>query len=503
MITNCKQLVVLGGGSAGWLTALFLKKTYPNNDIFVIEDPNQPPIIAGESGGATLSSFYRALGIDISDWVRKVNAMPKLGSKFVDWDGVGSSFTHGLIDGRYNDDYSTISDTVIGGQNREFLSCAIAENISLENIFYCSKMINDNKLPIVRNLAIETIMWHFDSRANAEYMKVLGIARGIKIVEGKYSYSLKNDLGDTAIVYLEDGRYIQGDWFFDCSGFNRLLLQKEYNVESVDYTSLFPARNVVAWWDEDPKCINYTGITAMKYGWSWNINLKHRSGNGYIYDPDHITEDQAVEEINTRFNCNIDPVAKLSFTPSLLKTTWVNNVIAVGLSSGFLEPLEANGLSQVIFQLHLIEKYWNPVAVNDGDRRLFHEYHEDYNNQIVNFLSLHYKGHRQDTDFWLSHKHDLERTNFVTRERLDAWSKGSLIEDDKSFVIYPFESYATVVQGLGLVNLQTLKSRLIGKRATIFDDFYSSFEKVTDRNLKILSDSLTLDDWFKLTYPTI
>jgi hypothetical protein len=296
---------------------------------------------------------------------------------------------------------------------------------------------------------------------------------------------------------------IQGDWFFDCSGFNRLLVHKEYNVELTDYTNLFPARSVVAWWNDLPEVINYTKITAMKYGWSWNINLKHRSGNGYIYDPDHITEDQAVEEISTRFNCKIDPVAKLSFTPSLLKTSWIGNAIAIGLSSGFLEPLEANGLAQVIFQLHLVERFWNPVAVTDGDRKLYHDYHEDYNEQIINFLSLHYKGHRQDTDFWKSHAYDRERTTSITRERLDAWSEGSLLEDDKNFVIYPFESYATVAQGLNLVNTTALKSRLIGKRANIFDNFYSTFEKVTDRNLKILSDSLTLDNWFKLTYPPV
>ena len=101
-----KNLVILGGGTAGWLTALYLKKQFRDNNIIVIEDPKRPPIIAGESAGANLVSLYKFLGIDLSDWVVKVNALPKLGGKFFDWNGIGTEFTHTLIDQSYDKEYS-------------------------------------------------------------------------------------------------------------------------------------------------------------------------------------------------------------------------------------------------------------------------------------------------------------------------------------------------------------------------------------------------------------
>ena len=409
-----KNLVILGGGTAGWLTALYLQKQFCGNNIIVIEDPKRPPIIAGESGGASLVGLYKFLDIDLNEWITKTNALPKLGGKFFGWNGPNTEFIHGLIDQSYDKEYSS-KYPAITGINREFLACAMAENIPVEDLFYNAALIKENKIPLIFNETLNTFdsldtpMWHFDSRENAAYLKQIGLSRGITLIEGEYLSSEKMPNGCIYSIKLDTNKEIQGDWFFDCSGFSRLLLHKELGVELTDYTEFFPARSVVGWWGDRSELINYTGITAMKYGWSWNINLKNRSGNGYVFDPDHITVEQAIAEAEEKFNTKIEPIAKLNFVPSLVKECWKHNVIAIGLSSGFLEPLESNGLAQVSIQLELLEKYWNPSSVTQVEIELFNKYFNSAMEEILNFLLLHYKGNRRDTVFWQDHQRNFKR----------------------------------------------------------------------------------------------
>jgi tryptophan halogenase len=500
-----KNLVILGGGTAGWLTALYLKKQFCDNNIIVIEDPNRPPIIAGESGGASLVALYKFLEIDLNEWIIEANALPKLGGKFFDWNGPGTSFTHGLIDRDYDKDHS-VKFPALTGINREFLSCALASNIPVEDLFYNSALINANKLPIILNEstgsydAIDTPMWHFDSRANAAYLKKLGLAKGITLVEGEYLTSEKNYNGSLYSISLDTEEKIYGDWFFDCSGFSRLLLNKEMGVEFQDYSKLFPARSVVGWWNDDSKLINYTAVTAMKFGWSWNINLKNRSGNGYVFDPDHITVDQAIAEAEQRFNTKIEPVAKLNFVPSLAKECWKNNVIAIGLSSGFLEPLESNGLAQVSIQLELLEKYWNPESVTDLEIKLFNRYFNSAMDEILNFLLLHYKGNRRDTDFWCDHHIQFKTTTAFLGERIASWQEGGFCDDQPAMQIYSLESYFAVVKGLNLVDCEKLKSKLLARRSSILQDFTETHKQLHNKINWIVEKSMTMEEWYKRTY---
>ena len=167
-----KEIVVLGGGSAGWVTALFIKQVWPNCNLTVIEDPNTPPIVTGESGPASLNKLYNFLEINFTDWVTSVNAMPKLGGKLVDWNGIGTSFVHGLIPDWYDLNYKS-QHPEFGGA-KDFIACAIAENISTDDLFYNATLQNLGKLPITPSSdgslfnVLTLPMRHFDSRANAD-----------------------------------------------------------------------------------------------------------------------------------------------------------------------------------------------------------------------------------------------------------------------------------------------------------------------------------------------
>lgn len=494
------SIAILGGGSAGWLTALFLKKLYPNTDITIIEDPNKPPIVAGESSGVSLSLFYRYLNIDVNKWIIETNALPKLGGKFSDWNGIGSKFIHGSIDRGYDKNYSANIPSFLG-INREFILCALANNIPVEELFYNANLIQLNRLPMMLiNSGRDTLMWHFDSKANAAFLKNVGISRGINLLEDTYTHSDKFNNGNIKSLHFSSGSSVEAKWFFDCSGFSRLLLEKETKVQFTDLTNLFPASSVVAWVDKDSELINRTNITAMKYGWSWNINLHNRAGNGYVYDSNHITVDQAITEASDRFQTTIDPIAAFTFTPSIATEAWKNNVIAVGLSSGFIEPLESNGLSQVILQLELVERYWNLESDSTVEKILYNRYFTHLMNEIINFLLLHYKGHRRDTDFWKSHAYDSFRTTDTLKQRLEGWKNGAVLDDVLNFNIYSFESYITVIQGLNLINTDKLKIRLSSKRPDIFNDFCKSHDYLKSFITHISNDSISLEQWAHLTY---
>ena len=465
------KAVVLGGGSAGWLTALFLKRNWPTLDITVVEDPDRPPIIAGESGTSTFIGLLKHLKIDADNFVRRVNATPKMAGKFTDWAGEGTEFIHALqtdyapwLDGWTDYDSVPVNQLDMGRitsmmrQERAkdvYLKTIIGNDIPLSKAFYANYFVESNKVPFGPGDKTELpigCMWHFESRATAAYFKEIGISRGITLVEGKYQEATQDAAGNISSIKLDGDRVLAANWFFDCSGFARLLLEKVMKEPLVDYTDYFPARAVVAWWD-DPCYCTTTNATAMKYGWSWNINLRHRSGNGYIYDPDHISLDQAVDEAEKRFNKKIDPIANFQFVPGMMKNFWKKNVFAVGLSSGFIEPLEANGLAIIIETLYAIQDYWNPnikeyeefTRQRANDRAFF------IADDIKDFLALHYRGPRRDTEFWRSHGNDKFRVPPSLKEKLEEWQEYYALRTGEPYPrAYSATAWIMVMQGIKL-----------------------------------------------------
>jgi tryptophan halogenase len=514
--SNYKDIVILGGGTAGWLTALFLKQNWKDLNVSVIEDPNRPPIIAGESGTTTFIGLLKHLKIDINDFILKVNATPKLGGKFTDWNGVGTEFIHSLqtdyapwLDGWT--DYFNTNETeelklgrLYDVMNQEsakdiYLKTIIANNIPLADAFYATYFVKQNKVPFghTTNELPITAMWHFESRATAAYLKELGLSREINLIEGVYTGVEQNDAGDITKLHLEDGRSINGAWFFDCSGFSRLLLGGVLKEPVVDYTDYFPARSVVAWWDK-PEYQVTTNAIAMKYGWSWNINLRHRSGNGYIFDPDHINLDQAIQEAETRFGKKIDPIANFTFTPGMMKNAWKNNVIAVGLSSGFLEPLEANGVQVIIETLYALQDHWDPsyILPSPGRRERVNGRIWFITEHIRDFLALHYRGQRDDTDFWKSHKYDKFRVPASLQEKLNDWQdyyQGNTSEP--VFHGYSPTAWLMVLQGLQVFDYNNLAEQ----HRSVLDIGKKIININEERYMSLSSPFWSIDEWIEKT----
>ena len=513
-LTTLSKIVILGGGSAGWLTALFIQRNYKNVDITIIEDPNRPPIIAGESGTTTLTDFLMHLKIDKEDFIKKVNATPKLGGRFTDWNGVGTEFIHSLqtdfspwLDdwGKYISS-STRDDLTIGGiksmltaecGRQIYLKTIVANEIPMDQIFYAGEFIRQNKVPFGAKSELPCVpMWHFESRAAAAYFKEIALSKGINLIEGVYQSATQDESGNIVNLILDENRVIQGDWFFDCSGFARLLLDKVLKEPLVDYSDTFTANAVVAWWD-DPVPTVTTNAISMKYGWSWNINLRHRSGNGYLYDPNHLTLDQAVEEAEKRFNKKIDPIANFTFQPGMMHNSWKKNVIGVGLSTGFLEPLEANGVAVIIETLYALHDHWLPDQENSKysvDR--FNHRTFSITDDIKDFLALHYRNHRDDSEFWLDHKNNPERIPESLRLKLDDWARFYNNQSDTPiFNGYSAGAWLTVLEGLRVFDNSTLKKELENKLdlgKTILNNTKSRYEQM-------VSPFWTIEEWISNT----
>lgn len=507
------KIVVLGGGTAGWLSALFIQRNYKNVDITVIEDPSKPPIIAGESGTTTFTDFLLHLKIDKDNFIRTVNATPKLGGRFVDWNGVGTEFVHCLqtdfspwLDDwtdyikNVNDDnmYGASKKMLMSEYGRQlYLKTLIANDIPLEQMFYSGAFIRENKVPFGAFSPIPCVpMWHFESRASAQYFKSTALDRGIQLLEAQFQTATLDNQGNITELILDNNRKISADWFIDCSGFSRLLLGKTLQEPLVDYSNIFPANSVVAWWDKPCYTVT-TNATAMKYGWSWNINLRHRSGNGYLYDSNHISLDQAVQEAELRFNKKIEPIANFTFSPGTMKNLWKNNVIGVGLSSGFLEPLEANGVAIIIETLYGLADHWNPHGENtDYDQQRFNYKLFSVTEDIKDFLSLHYRGHRNDTEFWKDHKNNSLRVSDTLREKLHRWELFyKNLSDAPTFNGYSAGAWLTVLQGLSIFDNTVLKQDLkrnldLGKKV---------LNTAKSKYMSMVAPCWTIDQWISYT----
>jgi tryptophan halogenase len=508
------KAVVLGGGSAGWLTALYVNKLHPNWRITVIEDPKRPPIIAGESGTTTFVSFLKALGIDNDDFIKQTNATPKLGGRLKNWNGVGTEFYHALVtdhapwfeDFVHNIEYIPCTELLLGESMKDLIihrekdlyeTACLAYDIPLAEAFYSYHFIKQNKVPLGTSSEIPIApMWHFESRAAAKYFKDIALSRGISLIEDEYKAVSQSANGDITEILFDQNRSIDGDLFFDCSGFARLLLDKVLHEPIIDYSNFFPARAVVAWWDAPHPCVT-TNANAMEYGWSWNINLRHRSGNGYIYDPDHISLDQAVAEAEKFYGYKINPIANFSFTPGMMRNSWKNNVIGIGLSAGFLEPLEANGIQVIIESLWAFEDLFRAGQKDDIVRKQrFNDRVFALTDDVLDFLALHYRGHRRDTEFWKSHAYDKFRIPDSLTAKLDQWEhyfNGDLGAKARAGG-YSSTAWLQVLQGLTIFDTEKLKKQYLFLKGPV----EKTLQENSNKYNQLVSRFPSVEEWLNM-----
>lgn len=353
---NFPVRVVIGGGTAGWLTALtLLKIPNHNSNVVLVESDKVPSVGAGEGTTPNMVQMLRYLEIPKDEFFERTRATKKVGIHFSNWNGNGKSYEH-----------------------------LFAHNTGVTRLDHA---------------------FHFDSLAIITYLKELAIKRGVKHVIDHYQ-SCDRDGDIITNINLRDYGKLPVERVYDCSGFARLIIGKEYNSKWINTEEYLPANSAIPFTlpmeDNVKGKDTLTRAVAMKYGWLWMIPLQSRWGCGYVHDGDLVSEEDARKEIedyvgNSIFG-SLSP-RRINFESGYYEKPYIGNVTAIGLSSGFFEPLEATSLSTTIKQLLRITS--SGVNNNiDEDNAFFNSIQR----QILWFLSLHYVSNREDTKFWKYHK---------------------------------------------------------------------------------------------------
>lgn len=444
-----KKFVVLGGGTAGWLTGLFLRKTFPESEIKLIQNSKIGIIGVGEATTPNILGFLNYLDLDPYEVLKETGGAIKSGIHFENWNGDGKRYMHSFTD-RITDFYLP---GIFDGDCQDFyLKLLIKNNLSFEEHLYCQKLAYNNMIDLNRhNFAL-----HFDTNLISKYLQRIGQSRNIQIIDGTYQTAILDDKGFIKKLLLEDNIEVSADFFFDCSGFSRLLIGDLYKEKWISYKDHLPMKKGIPFWLEpDEEIEPYTSAIAMKYGWIWKIPLQHRSGSGYIFDSDYINEDQALEEAEEYFQRKLTVNKIIPFEAGRFKRFWINNCMAVGLSSSFIEPLESTSIFLTIQQLETFKQFINEIGnYDDYSMSLYNTIVGNNMEDTLNFVYLHYITKRSDSEFWKNFKENYPPPKKIA-DMLDLLKTGNVryfnTTDTRTTGNFSLNSFLQVCNGLELI----------------------------------------------------
>ena len=398
------RIAIVGGGTAGWMSAALLSNFVASGDysIELVESDEIGTVGVGEATIPQINLYNEALGIDEADFLAATMGTYKLGIEFVDWTRRGHRYMHAFGDvGR---DVGIVPFHHYWHRAREL---GLAEDLgaySLNETAARSGKMQRGPLKTTTIVPPMPYAFHFDASLYAAYLRRLAEERGVKRTEGRIiSVNRDGESGDVTSVALGDGREVQADLFLDCSGFAALLIGRELDSAFEDWSKWLPCDRALAVpCSSVPDVTPYTRSTAREAGWQWRIPLQHRTGNGYVYCSDFLSD----EDARGRLIDGLDGEAladprKLSFKAGMRRKAWSHNVVAIGLSSGFLEPLESTSIHLIQSALSRLLKMLprgkgNPAVAAEFNRQSADEYEG-----IRDFIILHYKAtERDDTEFW-------------------------------------------------------------------------------------------------------
>ncbi|CAN5149465.1 tryptophan 7-halogenase [soil metagenome] len=432
-----RRILIIGGGTAGWMAAAALSRFSQAGSmaVTVIESDEIGTVGVGEATIPPLANFNALLGIDEADFMARSQGTFKLGIQFVDWGRIGDRYIHPF--GAFGIDMEAIKFHQFWlAQNQagdpapfgDYNLCTVAAEL---NRF---ARPGDDPRTVLSSLKHA---YHFDAGLYADYLRDFSEAKGVFREEGKVvEVALRPDDGFVESVTLATGMRIEADLFIDCSGFRGLLIEDALKSGYEDWTHWLPCDRALAVPSANVAPLTpYTRSTADTAGWRWRIPLQHRTGNGYVYSSRHISDEAA----RTALLGGLDgePLAEpraLRFTTGRRKAQWVRNCVSLGLSSGFLEPLESTSIHLIqagVSRLLALfpDRDFDPILIDEYNRQSRIQFE-----QIRDFIILHYKTTlRNDTSFW-DQVRTMEVPETLTR-KLELFRSGGRIfrYDDELF----------------------------------------------------------------------
>ena len=394
-----RHVVIAGGGTAGWMAALTLARMAPPSrpTITLVESPEVGTVGVGEATLPTIRAFNAALGIDEAEFVRETRATFKLGIEFVDWRGPGHRFFHGF--GDHGPDIAGLPP------HQQLVRLGPEAVASLDDFSIPAVAARHGRFqpPAAQGLASTySYAYHFDATLFAAFLRRLAIAAGVTHVQARIGGVRLAETGDIAALRLEDGREVAGDLFVDCSGFRSLLLGEALGTPFVDWSHWLPCDRALAVpCASDRRFDPFTRSTAGPGGWRWRIPLQHRTGNGHVYASGAISDDEAMAQLLAGLEG--EPLAeprRLFFRAGHRRRFWQRNCVALGLASGFVEPLESTSIQLIEKGIGLLVELFpttgpDPLLAEAYDRAMIASFEG-----IRDFILLHYRLSRREGPFW-------------------------------------------------------------------------------------------------------
>ncbi|MGA4606274.1 tryptophan halogenase family protein [Pseudoalteromonas maricaloris] len=439
--SEIKNVVILGGGTAGWLSAALLSKVMSDIvKITVVDSTKIGAVGVGEASIPPLVDFNRALGIDEREFMRKTNATIKLGIQFEGWGRANNSYMHAF--GQIGKPFPFCDFYHFWLKSQQLGESSNLWDFSLNyQVAKANKFAPLAKIPNT-SLAGVSYAYHFDANLYGEFLKSLSLSRGVVHIDAKVeSVSLCPNTGYVTTLCLDDSQQVSGDLFIDCSGLNALLIDRALNVGYDDWSHWLAADSAYAL----PTALStddiapYTRSIAHAIGWQWQIPLQNRVGNGFVFSS-RFTDDQAAL---TALEANLqgEPLAKpklIRFKTGMRRKQWHKNVFAIGLSSGFLEPLESTSIHLIQTSIVRLIKHFPKTGFDDVQIAASNASFTREMEQIRDFIILHYKATtRSDSDFWrwcrqmeipsrLQNKLELfEQTGQLARDEEDLFTEAA------------------------------------------------------------------------------
>lgn len=399
-----KRIVILGGGSAGWITANAILHRWGDKgaDITLIESPDIGTVGVGEGSTPRLKIFFDELGIEESEWMPKCNATYKVGITFANWSTVpgfdryfhpfASEIDRHTKRAFFFNTYARRQGVDVHAHpDRFFLAARLAHNMQ-------GPKPNEN-FPFFVEYG-----YHFDAGLLGEYLRERATAGGVRHLQANVVEVEQAQDGDIAGLRTDADEVVEGDFFVDCSGFRGTLIQDTLGVPFRSFAkNLFNDAAVVLPTEQRESIGSQTISTAMKHGWAWHIPLTHRIGNGYVYSSSHCSADEAETELREALGLlDSDVEARhLKMKVGRVEQHWHRNCLAVGLSQGFIEPLEATALNLVCNTVYEFLDTVDARGLSGEGREAFNESVNLGFEKVRDYIVAHYiMNSRDDTDYW-------------------------------------------------------------------------------------------------------
>lgn len=471
------KIVIVGGGTAGWLAALILSRSY-NHSVRVIESSKIGIIGVGEGGTHVVGSLINnnnEFGFDPREFMEETEGSMKIAVQHSAWPNT----------------YYLPLDILPNTDREDFLPLLISQNKNIHDVSELGLFLSEEKVPIRKD---ETGVWtetdwsfHFDGHLVGKWLK--DKCKNVEVIDNVVTEVNIDDTGITGLI-LEDGSVVAGDLYIDCTGFQKLLMNKLGN-DWISYSDCLIMNSAIPFRLPYHRPVGiHTTAEAMTSGWTWKIPLFDKIGFGYVYCDKFIDYPDAVKELEARYSeFEINPVKHIKFEAGRMKNLWHKNCVALGLAGAFVEPLEATSIHATKIQIDALGESLKTNSSKDLYNKDMSKIYDD----IKDFIVLHYKGGRNDTEFW---KHVNTISTPRVDEILEIAKTRMLTEEDipNPYNHLSYRAWNHVLAGLGKFSKEVAEKSITDGMADRYDLWRKkTLDKLQD--YKDLEEALIVGDW--------